>query len=239
MKGNSYIPLYIQIENDLKFKINSGEWKPGDKIPPELELTKLYNVSRITIRNAIKDLVQDNYLHRERARGTFVLGPEKITEKTTFSLVKSFTQEMRELGKTPITFDVKVKKIEADAFLAERLHLNIGNPVLYLERLRGADNEVLTYSITHIPFREGYSLDEKNYFGSLYDYLTMFNIHINQQHEYVEAIKANRQLQSLLRVEADEPILKRVRQTSQVEQNYYEYSENYYIGSKYRFYVEY
>ncbi|MCI1859123.1 MAG: GntR family transcriptional regulator [Sporolactobacillus sp.] len=223
----------------MKFKINSGVWKPGDKIPPELELTKLYNVSRITVRNAIQDLVQDNYLRRERARGTFVLGPGKSTNKTTFSLVKSFTQEMRELGKEPITFDVKVKKIEADALLAERLHLHMGDPALYLERLRGADNEVLTYAITYIPFRSGYSLDEKTYYGSLYDYLATFNIHINQQQEYVEAIKADHQLQTILQVRSDEPILKRVRQTSQAEQNYYEYSENYYIGSKYRFYVEY
>ncbi|MBC8845373.1 GntR family transcriptional regulator, partial [Escherichia coli] len=65
-------PLYAQIADDLREKIQTEVWQTGDKIPPELDLCELYNVSRITVRKAIDELVRENLLYRERAKGTFV-----------------------------------------------------------------------------------------------------------------------------------------------------------------------
>ncbi len=78
-KGAS--PLYSQIADDLRFKIVSGEWGEGEKIPPELDLCKIYEVSRITIRKAIDELVREGRLYRERAKGTFVLATDHSVEK--------------------------------------------------------------------------------------------------------------------------------------------------------------
>ncbi len=112
-KMNDASPLYAQIADDLREKIQSGIWKTGDKIPPELDLCELYNVSRITVRKAIDELVRENLLYRERAKGTFVRDWEEA-EDEHFTLVRSFTNEMKELGKKAATLHAEVEVINAD-----------------------------------------------------------------------------------------------------------------------------
>lgn len=70
-------PLYAQIADDLREKIQTEVWQTGDKIPPELDLCELYNVSRITVRKAIDELVRENLLYRERAKGTLYVTGKK------------------------------------------------------------------------------------------------------------------------------------------------------------------
>ena len=68
----SPLPAYFQISRDLRRRISSGEWKPGNKLPSELLLTKQYQVSRMTMRQAIMALVKESILTRRRGNGTFV-----------------------------------------------------------------------------------------------------------------------------------------------------------------------
>jgi len=233
------IPLYLRIENDLRFKIDSGEWTTGDRIPPEKDLEQTYKVSRITIRRALNELVLDGYLERQRAKGTFVKQPSDYNPKDSYTVVTSFTQEMHELGKKPSTIWAQVEKIPATPLFARRLHVKTNSPLLKLSRVRGADSEAITYSETFIGYRPEYSLDAKDYYDSLYDYLAQFKVRVNEQTEYVEAVEPTQELSQLLEMTHNEPLLKRVREASDFESNYYEYSVNYYIGSKYRFYVKY
>ena len=65
-------PRYYQIFQDIYNKIDEGEFKNGDKLPSESELCKTYNVSRGTLREALKLLFQYGLLVREQGRGTFV-----------------------------------------------------------------------------------------------------------------------------------------------------------------------
>ena len=69
---NSVVPMYKQVLNILNEKISSGELKPGDKLPSEAALIKEYGVSRITIRAAITELVEEGILARSQGKGTFV-----------------------------------------------------------------------------------------------------------------------------------------------------------------------
>lgn len=236
---NDSIPLYLKIENDLRFKIDSGEWIKGDRIPSERELEQTYKVSRITVRRALNELVIDGYLERHRAKGTFVKQPSDYNPKDSYTVVTSFEQEMHELGKKPSTTFAKVEKIKASPILTRRLHLTSNDFVLKLSRVRGANDEVITYSETYIKYQPEYSLNSEDYYGSLYKYLEQFGIQVRDQTEYVEAVSPTDELQDLLKVKADTPLLKRVREASDFESNYHEYSVNFYIGSKYRFYVKY
>jgi GntR family transcriptional regulator len=233
----SSIPLYEQIKSDLQFKIDTGEWRPGDRIPSEKELEGVYNVSRITVRRAVNDLVQSGYLERQRALGTFVKAASDINDKESFTVVKSFTKEMEELGKKPSTISVKVKKVPATPQLARLLDTKVGSDLLYLQRVRGADDQVITYSETYVIFHAGFSLNSADYFGSFYEYLKRFGIHINSQSEYVEAVPSTTELMDFLQIKKPEPLLKRVRRTADYDHQYREYSVNYYIGSRYRYYV--
>ncbi|HHF09196.1 MAG TPA: GntR family transcriptional regulator, partial [Candidatus Atribacteria bacterium] len=70
---NSVVPLYYQVEENLREMIESGKWKAGDILPPEKELQAVYQVSRTTIRQALDLLVRKGMLIRIPGRGTFVI----------------------------------------------------------------------------------------------------------------------------------------------------------------------
>lgn len=67
---SSHIPIYVQIEEELKRRIDSGEYVVGEPIPSERELSVIFGVSRMTVRQAITNLVLNGLLYREKGRGT-------------------------------------------------------------------------------------------------------------------------------------------------------------------------
>ena len=65
-------PLYLQVEADIKNRILSKQYMPGDKLPTENELSAQYNVSKITIRKAIQNLSDEGYVNKVQGKGTFI-----------------------------------------------------------------------------------------------------------------------------------------------------------------------
>ncbi|WP_313584951.1 GntR family transcriptional regulator [Lacrimispora sp.] len=236
-KYNDAIPLYSHIAEDLRLKILSEEWKPGDRIPAELVLCELYHVSRITIRKSIDELVRENLLFRERAKGTFVCDWEE-EEEEHYTLVRSFTNEMKELGKEALTLKAEIHIYKADKKLSRYLNIDIGDPVMMLKRLRGTKGQAFAYFINYFTYRDEYPKDDASYFGSLYALLKKHGVIINQEKEYIEAVSPSKEVQDMLNVDKYQPILKRVRMTRQADSNFREYSECYYIGNQYRYYID-
>jgi GntR family transcriptional regulator len=140
--------LYHQIENDLRERIRSGLWTPGQRIPGEPELTRLYGASRITIRQALDNLEREGLISREPGRGSFVrdptitAGPRRLT---------SFTQELRARGLDPSSRVLSIAEVPADAQVAEHLDLPAGALVVRLERLRLGDGDALGIQTAHLP----------------------------------------------------------------------------------------
>ena len=73
---NDPIPYYIQVKNALQEHIESGYWQPGDQLPGEPELCRMFDVSRTVIRQAFKEMVYEGLIIREKGRGTFVAEPK-------------------------------------------------------------------------------------------------------------------------------------------------------------------
>ena len=236
-KTNQSLPLYVQVAEDLRYKILLGQWTEGNQIPTEAELCKLYGVSRITVRKAVELLVNQKYLYRERAKGTFVHS-EVETQKDNSTLVQSFTSEMSEQGKAAVTQKAEVSLIQADRKLSAFLHIDIGSPVLQMKRVRGTTDNIFSYFITCVPYRAGFSLNSEDYYGSFYNYLKQFEILLKPDKEYIEAISPPPEVQKALNISYKTPVLKRVRFTSCIKENFYEYTECFYIGAQYRYYIE-
>ena len=95
LNANSSEPLYQQLEQTLKAKIEHNQWHKGDKLPTELELSRQYDVSRITIRKALDSLVKSGYIVRRSGKGTFVTN-EKI--QRPISGASSFTEICHAMG---------------------------------------------------------------------------------------------------------------------------------------------
>ena len=72
IKQLNAITLQEQLYNELATQIKSGKYKPGDRIPPELKLSEIYRVSRVTVRNAIQQLVNEDLLIKKHGKGTCV-----------------------------------------------------------------------------------------------------------------------------------------------------------------------
>ena len=94
------IPLHHQVYIDLRAALEAGEWRTGDRLPPERDLAGRYGCSLITVRRALADLAREERLERTRGRGTFVRAPRIVRELST---TMSFAQEMELRGLEPRT----------------------------------------------------------------------------------------------------------------------------------------
>src|SRR5512147_2837902 len=95
---HSPVPLYHQIHLDLRQMIQRGLIPPGGMLPPEMDICQAYSVGRQTVRQAIARLVDEDIVERFAGRGTFV---REQPSHTQFFLDRSFSQQMRELGRAP------------------------------------------------------------------------------------------------------------------------------------------
>ena len=92
IKKDSHIPIYYQIETEIKKLAETKDLKPGDLIPSEREFAEKYEVSRMTVRQAINNLVNEGILIRQRGKGTFIAEP-KIEQP--LQGLTSFSEDMR------------------------------------------------------------------------------------------------------------------------------------------------
>jgi len=145
---NAPIPLYHQIKELLKRQIEEGVYKPNDRLLTESELAARFRVSKITVRQALRELAEMGYVRREQGRGTFVAeprldqGPRELT---------SFTEEMRKRGYTPGSTVLEAALREASEEVAFKLALAAGATVFMLRRLRLADNEPMGLQTAWLP----------------------------------------------------------------------------------------
>ncbi len=161
----SPIPIYIQIEEQLKQQIQQGDFSIGMAIPSERELTERFGVSRMTVRQSITNLVNEGLLYREKGRGTFVASPK--VEQPLNGLT-SFTEDMLARGMIPsnkvITFEIR----DPDTDIVADLRLVEGEKVYFIERIRFADDKTMAIERTYLPVARFPNLQSDLLKGSLY-----------------------------------------------------------------------
>ena len=138
LNPTSKLPLYQQLYEKLEGRIRSGQWKPGDMIPPESELIRQYGVSRITVRKVLDMLVTEGLLVRERGRGSFGAAPKLEHGMTR---IVSFTDDMRQRGYSPGTKIIFMGLVPATRIIAAALGVPEGEELARIDRLRLADGE--------------------------------------------------------------------------------------------------
>jgi GntR family transcriptional regulator len=164
------VPLHHQVYLDLRRALDAGEWRAGDRLPPERQLAARYGCSLITVRRALTELAREQRLERTRGKGTFVLRP-RIERDLAGRM--SFTEEMQNRGLDPETRLVGARPESAGELVAGALELEVGSPTLYLERLRVAGGEPLLLEQVHLPAERFPGLLASDLeTNSLYDILT-------------------------------------------------------------------
>ena len=140
--------LYAEIEEAIATDIARGEYRPGDQLPTEDELLQRFQVSRITVRRAIQNLVSRGLLEIRRGVGTFVLSPQIKAELTKLT---GFVEDMNAAGRKATARVVSQGVIAASARVAERLQLTKGTKVMQIKRVRLADDMPISFDETYLP----------------------------------------------------------------------------------------
>lgn len=231
---DSPIPLYYQIEADLRRLISSGELSPGATLPPELELCQGYGVGRHTMRKALSRLNADNLIVRHAGRGTFVKQP---ADRKEFLLDRSFTRQMAEMGKRAHSKVLEFSEGVISRDSPRLLRKYLGARCLRLDRLRFGDKEPIGLQYTTVitelcPGLGAYNFDQ----NSLYEVLSRdYGLVITEINHTVNAVAADAYQAELLQVSEGESLL--LVKTTAFSDNHQiiEHTISYYRADKYEY----
>ncbi len=145
----SSVSLYYQLKDVIINKIKSNEWPIDMKIPTERELCKMFNISRITVRQTLKELEYEGFIHRKQGKGTFVAAPKYEQHLNSFY---SFSEEIRKLGAVPSTNIIYFQILESNESISQIMNIDEGSSIISIKRLRLANKEPFAVETSYIPY---------------------------------------------------------------------------------------
>ncbi|AGT32590.1 GntR family transcriptional regulator [Geobacillus genomosp. 3] len=232
----SPIPIYYQLEQYMKEKIEKGEWRPGEMIPSERELAEMHAISRMTVRQAVNNLVNDGYLIRRRGKGTFVAA-NKIEQP--LKGLTSFSEDMRARGMEPGTVVLGFETIPASLTLAAWLSVSEGAPLYEIRRLRLADGAPMALETLYIPVNLVPGLTRDVVSGSVYEFIEKtLGLSIGTAVQALEASVARQLEAECLQIKEGAPVLLLERRTCLADGRPVEVVKSVYRGDRYKFTVE-
>lgn len=205
LRQDDQIPLYIQLKESIRGSIVNGELKFGDKIPTELELSEEHKISRITVRKAIEELVEEGYLLKRQGKGTFV-NKRKIERKIVHFL--GFSDACKANGMKASSKIIKKEIIQPSSMDKKRLQLDDGDAVIYIQRVRYADDSPIMIENNYFSYKTYHSLLNESLTGSLYKVLEeKLGIKPAGSGELsIEIVRAGEEEMGLLNVGSGEPL---------------------------------
>ncbi|WP_426348264.1 GntR family transcriptional regulator [Alloiococcus sp. CFN-8] len=222
---NSPIPIYYQLKQDFLDNISSGRWQSGHPINSERELSEYYGVSRMTIRQALGELVQEGILYKEKGKGTFV-SEKKLRQKDIMSFSEiiskaGFTLETKVLEFSAVDTPDKLKEI----FSYEKLYK--------IDRLRMVDGEAVAKELVYLPVSYLANIQEEELKGSLFFLLEERGHSIAYSESSIQAVMIDDGLKELFKVDMEVPLLKTVNIVMEKESHVLFYEESIYRSDKY------
>ncbi|USD42278.1 histidine utilization repressor [Vibrio sp. SCSIO 43135] len=225
-------PLYIQIKQFIADNIESGRWPVGHRITTELELTKQFGVSRMTVNKAIRDLVSEGKLQRKPRAGTFVCAPEEKAESPLLD-IRNIADEVNQRGKHYRSEVKKQLAVTADDTIATKLGVMLGKEIFYSEIIHFENDtpiqlEVRWVNPSHAPdyLSQNFSEMTPN------EYLSN-SCPLSAIEHTVEAVLPDQHVQESLALKQSEPCLLLNRRTWSKD-NLVSSALLYHPGSKYK-----
>jgi GntR family transcriptional regulator, N-acetylglucosamine utilization regulator len=234
---NSPTPLHAQLKAVMDERIESGAWPPESQVPSERELCDQFHVSRITVRQALHQLVSNGRLVRIHGRGTYVA--TSPLKKQLLPLV-GFSEDMLARGQTPGARVLRFESTTASLAVAQALQLAAGEGIFLLRRLRLANGRPMALETVHLP--------EKLCPGILTESLEDRSLYALLRQKYgITPGRALLQCQAapcpvpdakVLDLRRGSPVLQIQRTTFDDRGLPFEYLESYFRGDRYVFYAE-
>lgn len=200
-------PLYQQLAETLKQLMESGKIGAREPMPAERELAITYEVSRDTVRKAIRLLEEQGLLYSDHGRGTFA-APAAVRQMSRF--LDSFTEDTIKRGGVPGQNILIMETVAANMAIASLLHIQPDQPLLRIKRVRLMNGKPVGLQESHLRLPEGAQLERKalEQGGSLYRILIdTFGIKPSESLESVGAVAAQAEDAALLGVAVGTPLL--------------------------------
>jgi GntR family transcriptional regulator len=216
---NSPIPIYHQLKEGFVELIESGELQMGALLPSENQLSQHYQISSMTVRQAMKALADEGYIHRERGKGTYVAHRPLKHQLTG---VVGFSQDMLRRNMKPGSELLRLESVLPPADVLERAGLAAGTHLTLLSRIRLADGMPvgIHHSYLHNVMFDAAELEA---YGSLYTLLEAKGIVLDEGEETLEATIATAKEATMLHIPEGFPLLKARRFCWDVNGNFVEY----------------
>ena len=203
----AFQPLYRQIKTLITESLVSGEWRPGELIPSEIELANRFSVSQGTVRKAIGELAHQNLLVRQQGKGTFVASHSE--ERSQFPYLR-ITPDRGALDRLEATL-LDCRKIKLDAACARKLGLAAGAGAFVVTRVLSIAAKKAIYEEIRLPasrFRGLSAAIIERHHCMLYSmYETEFDIRILHVEEQIKALGAERTAAARLGLSEGAPLL--------------------------------
>ena len=226
--------LYSRVEAVLASEIADGGLKVGDQLPTEDGLIARFEVSRITVRRAIQNLVGRGLVEIRRGKGTFVAAP-KITQELTE--LSGFVEDMHAVGRKPTVRVISKEVVTADATVANHLALTRGQRVVRIRRVRLADGIPLSFDETYLPLEIGTKIITNNLKAEpIFSLLERkYDVPLIEAEYKLEAVAAEAEVAAALRVKQGNPIFRIERTSYSTGNQPVDYEKLYYRGDLVRF----
>ncbi len=206
---SALLPAYYQIKQVIKGWIVNREFNINEKIYSENELASMFNVSRLTVRQAISQLVQEGFLTSKRGGGTFVTGSE--------SLIKSFRVEATgfmddlfyQVSKSKVK-SVEMTRIAVPKLTKEKLELgDKDKEIIQIKRVRILEKRSFAYTVNHLPLEIGAKIREKDlYKKPLLEIMELdLSVKFTEAYQTIEASFANQEVAEKLGIPPGSPVL--------------------------------
>jgi GntR family transcriptional regulator len=223
------LPKHEEIRIELESKMRSDTYKAGSKLPPEIELSAEYNVSRSTIRQALRSLEERGLINRKSGHGTTVM-PIINTEIQKLS---SFSEDMLSRGYVPSSKLLDIQLVDAPEYVQEAFQIK-NKKVWYLKRLRFADDKVIALQLLFIPPYLPIELQDLLDMESYYELLeSKLNIKVHSATETLSARKAEGEEVKLLKTK--DTVIEFDRITYSNDAKCVEYIRGIYLASQYKY----
>ncbi|MFS0783629.1 GntR family transcriptional regulator [Bacillus sp. 1P06AnD] len=230
----SPVPIYHQLEELIKTQIDSGLLRPDQAIPSEREFAEQYQISRMTVRQALTNLVNEGFLYRKKGTGTFV-SKQKVGQG--LQGLTSFSEHMLERGLTPSSKILSYDNVPAGKTVASKLGIPASSTVLKIERIRLADDVPMALETAYMPTSLTKGLDKEQAKDSIYQYIEEeLLLKIDEARQELEAIAASKHEAKYLQIKEGSPVLRIIQVTYLANGTPFEYVKSSFRADRYRFY---
>lgn len=229
------VPAYIRIHDAIKKEIDGGVWEIGQRLPSERDLADDYEVSRMTLRQAITLLVEEGILERRVGSGTYVAS-HRVQEKMRGTT--SFTEIVRSQGKTPSSQLISYQRKPANETEIQQLQLKATDTVVRMERVRFADNVPLVFEVASIPEKLIQSFNQEDITEHFFQTLTDNGYEIGKSQQTIYAKNASERVTNYLKVPKNHAVLALTQVSYFTDGRPFEYVHSQYVGDRFEFYLE-